>query len=186
MRTQPNTRSNTLPLCPPSDSLKPVKGTTTEALLNAIAAFINEDLKDYELPTMRKGEGERGKRPIHAEILALDDPDDEDSLIPYILLQPLNGKEERDKLGQMTATMAVRICITLYNRDAKEGRRQLVYVVERLRRDLVAARVIGGVFTLRHPIEWLIYPEDTEGYHLAEISTEWSLPATEVSVSGLW
>lgn len=181
-----NSQSNTERLSVRPPDLKPIKGATPEALLDALAAFVEEDLKDYELPVAKKAEGERGTRPVSVETLALEDPDDEESRIPYILLQPLNGKEERDKLGQLTATMAVRICVTIYNRNLREGRRQLLHIVERLRRDLMTARVIGGVFTLKLPIEWLIYPDDTESYHLAELSTEWSLPPTEVRVSGLW
>lgn len=163
----------------PNDAIKPVEGLTIEALLEALADFIREDLKDYELPLKRAEEGERAKRAVTVDTLTPEDSDDEDDSIPYILLQPLNGREEQDKLGQASAECNVRICITIYNRDRREGRKQLLHLTERLRRDLVAKRVVGKTFALKLPLEWLIYPEDNEGYHLAELSTEWSLPATE-------
>lgn len=164
----------------PNDTLKPIEGLTVEALLEALADFIREDLKDYELPLKRAEKGEKARRAVTVDILTPEDSDDEDELIPYILLQPLNGKEEQDKMGQASAECNVRICITIYNRDRGEGRKQLLHLTERLRRDLVAKRIVGKTFALKLPLEWLIYPDDNEGYHLAELSTEWSLPATEI------
>lgn len=166
--------------------LRPVEGQTVEALLDALKEFIEEDLKDYRLPVKQDGwKGQPLQRPIKVHSLVMPDPDEKHERIPYILLQPLNGKDGLTPGGQSEAEASVRIVVTLFNRDKREGRIQLLHIIERLRMDLIGKTVIGKTFELKLPMEWLIYPDEMEWYHLGEISTTWSLPAPERKVPEL-
>lgn len=157
-----------------------------ENLLDSLKEFIEEDLKDYRLPVRQDGWRDQPlERPVEVSVLQMPDPDEERERIPYILLQPLNGKDERDKSGQMKAVVNVRLVITIYNMDKGEGKLQLVHIVQRLRRDLIHSGVIGGCFELQWPLEYLLYPDDTEWYHMAEMSTQWSVPPEERDVPQL-
>lgn len=49
-------------------------------------------------------------------------------------------------------------------RDKREGRMQLLYIIQRLRKAFLQAGIVGGCFELRWPLEYLIYPDDAESY----------------------
>lgn len=163
-----------------------IEGPTMEALLDALKAFIEEQLKDYRLPVKQEGwESQPPYRPAQVSEMAMPDPDEDDERIPYILLQLLNGKDERDRDGQMKSTVSVRLIITLFNKDDLEGRMQVLHIIQRLRRAFIQRGVIGGCFELQWPLEYLIYPDKMEWYHLGEMATVWSIPAVEREVPGL-
>ena len=157
-----------------------VGGATLESLLDCMKEFIAEDLKEYQLPVKQDGwEGQPNYRPVEVCEMAMPEPDEDHERIPYILLQLLNGRDERGEDGQMKCVANVRVIITIYDPDKREGKLALLYIVQRLRRDLIRAGVIGGCFELQWPLEYLIYPDDSEWYHLAELSTQWAVPAEE-------
>lgn len=155
-------------------------GTVWESLLDALKKFIEEDLKDYRLPIKQAGQcGRPLERPAEVSIMTMPDPDEEHERIPYILLQLLNSKDERGEDGRMKSTVNIRILVTLYNKDKLEGRLQLLYIVQRLRRDMIRKSLIGGCFELEWPLETLIYPDDEGWHHMGEMSTMWSVPSEE-------
>lgn len=155
-------------------------------LLDCLKEFIEEDLKDCTLPVKQDGwEDQPNERPIEVHEMTMPEPDEDHERIPYILLQLLNGKDERGNDGQMHSIVNVRIVITIYDRDMREGRMNLLYIVQRLRRDLQHKGVIGNCFTLKMPLEYLIYPDEIEWYHLAEMATQWEIPAEERQVPEL-
>ena len=151
-----------------------------ESLLDALKEFVEEQMKDFMLPVKQDGwENQPLRRPAEVSEMVMPDPDEDHERIPYIELQLLNGKDERGENGQMKSTVSVRVIITLYNRDKFEGRMQVLYIVQRLRRAFIQTGVIGGCFELQWPLEYLIYPDDTEWYHLGEMATVWSVPSIE-------
>lgn len=163
-----------------------IDGTTLESLLDALKAFVEKKLENYLLPVKQEGwEKQPLHRPAEVSEMVMPDPDEDHERIPYIELQILNGKDERNQNGQMKSTVSVRIIITLFNRDKFEGRMQIVHMVQRLRKELIQAGVIGGCFELQWPLEYLIYPDDTEWYHMGEMATIWSIPSIERDVPGL-
>lgn len=165
---------------PLTSTIAPLEGQTTENLMDALEEFLREDLKNYPLPVKREGTArQESYRAVEVAQMMMDDPDDDHERVPYILLQPLNGKDERNDLGQMDSRVNVRIVVTIFNRNKKEGRLQLLHIVQTIRRDLIRAGTIGKSFDLLWPLEWLIYPDETESYHLAELSTTWSVPSEE-------
>ena len=158
-------------------------GPNLETLLDCLKKFIEEDLKEYRLPVKQDGWTDQPEyRPLDVHEMAVPEPSDEHARIPYIMLQVLNGRDERGNDGQMKCIVNVRIIITIYDDNKREGKLQLLQIVQRLRRDFIRAGVIGDCFELQWPLEYLIYPDETEWYHLAEMATQWSIPAEERDV----
>ncbi len=163
-----------------------IDGPILENLLDAIKDFIEEQMKDYRRPVKQEGwDHQPPYRTANVEEMTMPDPDEDRERIPYIEIQLLNGKDERDRDGRMKSTVSVRIIITIYNKDKFEGRMQIVYIVQRLRGALIRRGLLGGCFELQFPLEYLIYPDDTEWYHLGEMATLWSVPSVEREVPGL-
>lgn len=163
-----------------------IDGPILENLLDAIKDFIEEQMKDYRLPVKQEGwDHQPPYRTANVAEMTMPDPDEDRERIPYIEIQLLNGKDERDRDGRMKSTVSVRIIITIYNKDKFEGRMQIVYIVQRLRGALIRRGLLGGCFELQFPLEYLIYPDDTEWYHLGEMATLWSVPSVEREVPGL-
>lgn len=163
-----------------------IGGPILENLLDTLKGFIEEQMKDYRLPVKQERWTDQPLyRPAEVAQMVMPDPDEDNERIPYIELQVLNGKDERDQYGRMHSIVSVRIIITLFNKDKFEGRMQVLHIVQRLRKALIQAGVIGGCFELQWPLEYLIYPDDTEWYHLGEMATVWSVPSIERDVPGL-
>lgn len=163
-----------------------INGTTLENLLDALKAFIEEQLKDYRLPVKQEGwTNQPLYRPAEVSEMVMPDPDEDHERIPYIELQILNGKDEPGQNGRMKSTVSVRIILTLFNKDKSEGRMQVLHMVQRLRKAMIQTGVIGGCFELQWPLEYLIYPDDTEWYHMGEMATIWSIPSIEREIPGL-
>lgn len=163
-----------------------VNGLILENLLDVLKAFIEETLKDYRIPIKQEGwEKQPLYRPAEVSEMVMPDPDEEHERIPYIQLQLLNGKDERDQNGQMKSIASVRIITTLFNKDKFEGRMQVLHILQRLRKEMIQKGVIGGCFELQWPLEYLIYPDDTEWYHMGEMATIWAIPSIERDIPGL-
>lgn len=158
-------------------------GVILENLLDDLKVFIEEDLKDYRLPVKQ---GERKdqplERPVEVSSMVMPDPDDDHERVPYIMLQLLNGKDERADSGQMKSQVNVRIVITIFNRDKQEGRLQILHIIQKLRADLLRKGIVGRSFEVLWPLEYLIYPDETEWNHLGEMSVMFSVPPVEREV----
>lgn len=165
---------------------KAVGGAALENLLDCMKEFIEEDLKEYNLPVKQDGwENQPNERPIEVHEMAMPEPDEEHERIPYILLELLNGKDERGSDGQMHSIVNVRVIITIYSQDKREGKLQVLQIVQKLRRDFLEKGVIGGCFELKLPLEYLCYPDDTEWYHMGEMATQWEIPTEQRQVPEL-
>lgn len=167
--------------------MREINGQTLEDLLDNLQGFIENELKEFRLPVKRDGtwKHEPVCRSVEVSQMVMPEPDEDHERVPYILLQLLNGKDERNKYGQMECVVSVRVIVTLFNRDKREGRMQLLYIIQRLRKAFLLAGVIGGCFELRWPLEYLIYPDDAESYHLGEMATSWSAPGMERDIPWL-
>lgn len=162
-------------------------GQTMDDLMDNLQAFIEKELQEFRLPVKQDGTWKHEPicRPAEVYQMTMPEPDEDHERVPYILLQFLNGKDERNQRGQMECVLSVRVIITIFNRDKQEGRLQLLYIIQRLRKAFLLAGVIGGCFELRLPLEYLIYPDDAESYHLGEMATMWVGPGFERDIPWL-
>jgi hypothetical protein len=168
---------------PVGAAIGPLEGQTMEDLMDALQGFLQEKLKEYRLPVKNSKRGDVPPyRPIRVGQMVMDDPDEDDESVPHLLLQPLNGKDQRGEDGQLGGKVSIRIVITIFNRNKLEGRLQLMHIIQTIRRELESVMVVGKSFELLWPFEWLIYPDDMECYHMGEISTVWSVPTIERQV----
>lgn len=156
-----------------------VKSPTLERLLDNLQDFIKETMKGYSLFVKQEGWNDQPlTREAEVSQMIMPDADEEHERIPYILLQMLNGSDKRDNSGRMVSKVNVRIVIAIYNKDKLEGRLQLLRIVQKIRFELWNAGVIGKTFTLDN-LEFLLYPDDTEWYHMGEMSTDWIIPPVQ-------
>lgn len=162
-----------------------VKAPTLEKLLDDLQEFIQEVLKDYRLYVKQEGwDGQPPTRDMEVWQMTAPDPDEERERIPYIVLQLLNGADKRNERGQMESKANVRLIIVIYNPDKLEGRLQIVRIIQKIRYEIWRAGVIGRMFQIIN-LEYLIYPDDMQSYHMGELSTEWTIPPVERDLSYL-
>ena len=160
-----------------------VKVPTLEKLLDDLQEFIQETLKGYRLNVKQEGwENQPLERELSVSQMIMPDPDEENERIPYILLQLLNGSDKRNERGQMESRANVRIVIAIHNPDKLEGRLQVLRIIQKIRYEIHRAGVIGQMFTIGN-LEYLIYPDDTQSYHMGEMSTDWAIPPVERDLS---
>ena len=159
---------------------------TLEKLLDDLEKFIRDALRNYPLYVKQERYG--GQPPTRdAEVaqMVMPEPDEEDERIPYVLLQLLNGSDKRNQYGRMESKANVRIVIVIYNPDRLEGRLQVLRAVQKIRYEIYRAGVVGEMFGIEN-LEYLIYPDDTQSYHMGEMSTDWAIPPVERDLTEIW
>lgn len=162
-----------------------VQVPTLEKLLDDLQEFIQETLKNYRLDVKQEGWNNQPlERDVEVSQMIMPDPDEEHERIPYILLQLLNGSDKRNERGQMESKANVRIVIAIYNPDKLEGRLQVLRIIQKIRYEIHKAGVIGKMFKIGN-LEYLIYPDDTQSYHMGEMSTDWTIPPVERDLTRL-
>lgn len=105
---------------------------------------------------------------------------------PYILLQFINGADAQQAGADPEADCVVRMVICVYCADSSEGSMHVLNIIDRLRIALLKQRVIGSQFTLKLPLEYLVYPDDTAPYFMGEMVTTWEMPTIEREVHTPW
>lgn len=171
---------------------------TPNDLLDALQAFIEEIIKDLILevypivnrvptPNSEKRTEEKPKeRAAEVYKMRLPSKDAETSQIPYVLLQLLTGDDTQEPGQEADSSCKLRIVCATYSADASKGSIDLLNLITRIRIGLLNQGVIGDYFTLRKPLEWACYPDDTGCYYLGEMLTNWGLPTVtrEVNLYG--
>ncbi|MCD7918640.1 MAG: hypothetical protein LUG45_00895 [Clostridiales bacterium] len=155
---------------------------TLRGLLDALADFTEDALKDIQLPVKQEGHDEERftTRAVKCYKQRMPEPDDAEQRCPYILLQLLNGSDDRDNTTSIQENEAViRMVISTYDRDREQGSLAVLTIVERLRFLLLKTGVLAERYELLTPLEFQIYPDDTGPYCLAEMNTVWRIPAVE-------
>ena len=162
-----------------------VKTPMLEKLLDDLQEFIQQILSNYRLFVKQDGwQDQPQMRDAEVSQMIMPDPDEEHERVPYVLLQLINGSDKKRNDGTMESRVEVRIVIVLYNQDKPAGRLQVLRVVQKIRYELWRAGEIGKMFTLEG-LEYLIYPDDTNWYHMGELSTEWAVPAVERDLTAI-
>ena len=162
-----------------------IKSPMLEKLLDDLQEFIQQTLRNYRLFVKQEGwQDQPQMRDAEVSQMIMPDADEEHERVPYVLLQLINGSDKKRKDGTMESKTEVRIVIVLYNQDKLSGRLQVLRIIQKIRYELWSAGVIGKMFTLEG-LEYLIYPDDTNWYHMGELSTEWAIPAVERDLTAI-
>lgn len=166
-------------------------------LLDALKAFIEEITKDLILevypiqnrviptPNSEKQTEKKPKtRAVEVYEMRLPSKDAETSRIPYVLLQFLTGADEQEPGKAPDSNCKVRIVCATYSEDKSKGSIDLLNLITRIRIGLLKAGVIGDVFILRKPLEYVCYTgDDTGNYFLGEMITIWGIPVIHREVN---
>ena len=112
--------------------------------------------------------------------------EDQTEKVPYILLQFLTGKDDKENGEPQESVCKIRIVVATYSEDGGEGSFDVLNVILRIRSELEKAGVIGERFALQYPLEYIVYPDSTQPYYLGEMVTNWSIPTMEREVTDIW
>ena len=161
-------------------------------LLYELKRFIEEQTKDIILsvrpvinkvipePSGKKKTTAANEKPqsraAEVYLMRLPDKDAETNRIPYILLQLLTGIDEQEAGKEPDSSCKIRIVVATYSEDGSAGSMDLLNVITRIRIALLKKGVIGKQFTLRKPLEYITYSDDTEKYYFGEMITIWGIP----------
>lgn len=121
-------------------------------------------------------------RAVEVHLMRLPNKDAETNRIPYVLLQFLTGTDEQ-KAGQAPdSECKIRIVVAAYSEDGSAGAMDVLNVITRIRVALLKEGVIGKQFTLRKPLEYAVYPDETGAYYFGEMLTIWGIPTLKREV----
>ena len=116
------------------------------------------------------------QRAAEVHLMRLPDKDAETNRIPYVLLQYITGKDTQEPGEREDSISNVRIVIATYSDNDSEGAMDVLNLITRIRNALLKAGIIGNQFLLRKPLEYLVYPDDTQPYFFGELMSVWEMP----------
>jgi len=165
---------------------------TPIVLLDQLQAFIEACTGDIMLTTRpEKGgtlKGKPGTRAAGVYKMRLPERDVSEATekrIPYIILQVLTGQDGHEAGQPEDSFCRVRIIVATYSEDGGEGANDVLNVVTRIRVALLKAGEVGEQFLLRYPLEYIVYPEDTNPYFFGELMSIWEMPTVRREVNAL-
>lgn len=148
---------------------------TAIELLDALQKFIEEKTKDIVLQEKGKEGLERAAKVFK---MRLPNKDAETKLIPYILLQFLTGKDD-DAAASSESECKIRIVVVTYSEDGSEGAMDVLNLLTRIRIVLLENGLIDERFLVKKPLEYIVYPDDTDPYYLGEMVVTFEMPTIE-------
>lgn len=101
---------------------------------------------------------------------------------PYIIHQVITSKDSRASGQHASSVAVVRSIFCVYNGNEEEGALNVADVLMCLRTALLRQRVIANRYTMRMPLEYLIYPDETAPFFIGEMMTTWELPTIKREV----
>ncbi len=162
---------------------------TPTILLERLKEFIQENTKDIvlnvssvkvkTLPSVPRPRGQTAEikeRAAEVHLMRLPNKEAEENQIPYILLQFITGSDTGEQGQQADSEARVRIVIATYSENDSEGALDVLNLITRIRIALLKAGEIGKQFLLRKPLEYIVYPDDTQPFFLGEMMTIWEMP----------
>lgn len=157
-------------------------------LLECLEAFVKEKTADIKLQVKVRNRNPEEVKERAADVYKMRLPKREDQTekIPYILLQLLTGKDDKQEGEPEESVCKIRIVVATYSEDGGEGSLDVLNVILRIRSELKKAGIIGERFVLQNPLEYIVYPDSTQPYYLGEMITNWSIPTIEREVTELW
>ena len=165
---------------------------TPIVLLDQLKLFVEACTGDIMLATRpEKGgtlKGKQGTRAAGVYKMRLPERDVSEATekrIPYIILQVLTGQDGHEPGEPEDSICRVRIIVATYSEDGGEGANDVLNLVTRIRVALLKAGEVGEQFLLRPPLEYIIYPEDTNPYFFGELMSIWEMPTVRREVNAL-
>lgn len=156
-------------------------------LLDAMKAFVEKETKDLFLPVrVDRKSGEHKERPPEVYTMRLPDKEAETKRIPYVLLQYIKSNDTQESGEHPECVCMVRIVAATYSEDAEEGARCVLNLLTRIKIAFMRDGMIADRYTLRPPLETIVYPDSTRPYYLGEMMTNWSMPIIESEVNFIW
>lgn len=157
-------------------------------LLECLEEFVKEKTADIKLQVKVRNRNPEEVKERAADVYKMQLPKKEDQTekVPYILLQFLTGKDDKEDGKPEQSMCRIRIVAATYSEDGSRGALDVLNVILRIRSELKKAGVVGGRFVLNNPLEYIVYPDSTQPYYLGEMVTNWSVPAIEREVTELW
>jgi hypothetical protein len=133
---------------------------TIRGLLDALETFLHDHLKEYQLKVKQEGWSDQpARRPIRIYKQTTPIPNDDEPMIPLIQMQVITGEDSWSQ-SKKIETSQVNVRLTIFIK---------------IRFDLKREKVIDG-YSMDTELEFLIYPDNTDGDHIAELSTTWNIP----------
>ncbi len=155
-------------------------------LLEALKVRQAEDLKDLLMPTVPKKDKPSELRTVEIFKGKLPDRKSETEKAPYIVNAVLNSNFYRNPGEEPTSLVTIRSTLCVYNPNNEEGVLMILNLLERLRISYTKNPIVDGVFEClfdeEHPIQDLVYPDETMPFFMADQVTVWSLPPVEREV----
>ena len=150
-------------------------------LLECLEAFVKEKTADIMLQVKVRNRNPEEVKERAADVYKMRLPKKEDQTekVPYILLQLLTGKDDKEDGEPEESVCKIRIVVATYSEDGSEGALDVLNVILRIRSELKKAGVVGERFVLQNPLEYIVYPDSTQPYYLGEMVTNWSIPTIE-------
>lgn len=158
-------------------------------LLECLEKFVKEKTADIKLQVRVDRNNPNAEKEKTAEVFKMQLPKKEDATgaIPYILLQIVNGKDDKPKNDTVfESTCNVRMVFATYSEDGEQGAYDVLNLILRLRRELETVGIIGERYALQMPFEYLIYTDQPAPYYLGEAMTTWSIPTIKREVEAIW
>ena len=157
-------------------------------LLVCLEKFVREKTSDIKLQVRVRNRDKEEVKVRAADVYQMRLPTKEDQTqkIPYILLQFLTGKDDKEEREPEESRATVRIVVGTYSEDGSEGALDVLNVILRIRSELKKTGIVGERFVLQNPLEYLIYPDSTQPYYFGEMITNWSIPTIKREVEELW
>lgn len=157
-------------------------------LLECLEKFVREKTADIKLQARVRNRDAEEIKERAADVYKMQLPRKEDQTqkIPYILLQFLTGKDDKEGREPEESTCQIRFVVATYSENGSEGSLDVLNVILRIRYELEKVGIIGDRFALQKPLEYIVYPDNTHPYYLGEMVTNWSMPTIKREVEELW
>lgn len=155
-------------------------------LLDDLKNFVAEQTKDMKLLcSVQKGDTEQIRRAPDVYKMRLPQSDSAKKLVPYIIIQFVNGVDEEKEGEQAEGSVFIRMIFAVYNDDEQEGALDLLNVMDRVRIALLENIKVGDCFKLdaKKGLESIVYPDDTAPYFAGELVGTFEMPPIHRKVS---
>ena len=161
---------------------------TPVVLLDRLEEFVREVTKDIKLQVRVRNQNPQEEKERAADVykMRLPNKDDQTQKIPYILLQFLTRKDDKQEREPEESDCKIRIVVATYSEDGGVGAYDVLNVLLRIRSELEKTGIIGNQFVLQMPLEYIVYPDSTQPYYLGEMVTNWSIPTIKREVEETW
>lgn len=145
-------------------------------LMEQFKAFTEDALKDLIMPVKTPPTKEAQYRAPEIYLMNLPDVKEDKDKAPYVVLQFLNGDDSQETGDEQESVCNIRVVACAYSDDSSEGPMFVLNMLTRLRTALLEKRVVANRYTLRLPLEYLVYPDNPAPFFFGEMMTVWEIP----------